>query len=242
MTEVLFAVGAGPGVVGVCEPATYPPEAAGIKAVASWDRVDVEGIVALSPGACFTVEGMQGPEALASLRRLGIPVVAYPMRTLSDIRACILDAGRRTGNGDRADLLAASFDAKVSAAGAGLPAGWERALVLVGLEPPVASGPGSFIDEVLGASGFVNALPQTGNLYPPISLETAAKARPAAVIYPEGEIPREAVDRFLGDLRRLQGSPVRALPVPADLLVRPGPRTADAVEILAGMRRKGERR
>jgi len=61
MTEILFDVGAGREVAGVCAPSDYPPEARALPAVASFEKVDLERLLALRPSACFTVEGMQSP-------------------------------------------------------------------------------------------------------------------------------------------------------------------------------------
>ena len=46
VTEILFAIGAGEEVDGVCSPADYPPAAGRLPRVASWQKVDVEAIVA----------------------------------------------------------------------------------------------------------------------------------------------------------------------------------------------------
>jgi len=238
MTEILFAVGAGPEVVGVCAPASFPPEASALPAVASWDRLDAERVLALHPTCCFTVEGMQPPHALGALKRLGVEVVIYPMTSLEDLWACVEAVGRRTGHPDQGRDVAAGLRARVAAAGMGLEGPPRRALVVVGLDPIVAAGPGSFLNDVLKAAGYTNALTGAADTYPTLSLEDAVKARPDAVIFPKGEIPPRECEAFAGSLRTMEDAPISAVAVPADLLVRPGPRTAQAVEILARERRR----
>jgi iron complex transport system substrate-binding protein len=239
VTEILFALGAGPQVGGLCAPANYPPEAASVPVVATWDAVDVEAIVALKPSACFTVEGMQGPQALASLRRLGVPVVVYPMRSLDDLWACIRSIGERIGRGAQGEALAASLEARVRAAAPPPGSEPQPALVVVGVDPVVAAGPRSFLDGVLRAAGFRNVCPGAGESYPALSLEDAARCAPRWVIFPEGEFSREAAQTLTDDVGRLTGRPVRSLFIPADLLVRPGPRTPEAVERLRAALREG---
>ena len=237
MTEVLFAVGAGPEVAGVCAPASYPPEARALPAVASWDRVDVEAILALHPRACFTVGGMQSPEVLATLRRLGVPVFVYPMRNLNDLWRCMTDVGKRTGHGREAGDLVRALQSRVRAAS---PAGGEArlsAVVVVGLDPLVAAGRGCFLDGVLRAAGYANALGAVAESYPALSVERVAEAEPEVLIMPQGEIPAGLGKAFAARLRKLEGKPVREVWVPADLLVRPGPRTVEAIEALAAARR-----
>jgi iron complex transport system substrate-binding protein len=238
MTEILFSVGAGPEVVGVCSPSTFPPEAATLPQVASWDRLDVERVLALAPSACFTVEGMQPPQSLESLNRMRVEVVAYPMRSLDDLWSCMEDVGRRTGHAGQAGEVVSALKARVALAGSGLTGSPRRALVVVGLDPLVAAGPGSFLSQVLRAAGYENALTGAGDAYPVLSMEAAVAADPEAVVFPEGEIPPKDCARFVEDLRSLTARPLQFIAIPADLLVRPGPRTVDAVERLAAARRQ----
>jgi iron complex transport system substrate-binding protein len=240
MTEVLFAVGAGPEVVGVCAPASFPPEAGRLPAVASWEQLDVERILALQPRACFTVEGMQAPQGIASLRRLGVEVVQYPVRSLDDLWACIEDTGRRTGHPEQGKGLADALRTRVAKAVAGHPGPAVRALVVVGLDPLVAAGPKTFISDVLRAAGYVNVLEGGGDAYPVLSLESVAAADPEVLVFPEGELPTSRCDDLRDRLTRLTHHGVLGVTVPADLLVRPGPRTVDAVERLAAARGRRE--
>lgn len=238
MTEILFAVGAGREVAGVCEPADRPPEAASLPRVASWERLDVEAVVALAPAACFTVAGMQTPSALASLERLGVRVHVYPMESLEDVFSAVESVGERTGRADAGRRLAEDLRERVRQAGRRLPPGRpERALAVVGLNPLVVAGGPSFVTGVLRAAGFENALGGRGEGYPAVSLEDVAAARPDAVVFPEGEMSPEAVRTFLERLEGASGRPARAVMVPAGLLVRPGPGSVEAVERLAGERK-----
>jgi ABC-type Fe3+-hydroxamate transport system substrate-binding protein len=242
VTEIIFDIGAGPEVAGVCLPADYPPEAKDRKAVASWEKVDVEAIVALRPSACFTVEGMQSAEALLSLRRLGIGVQVYPMRDLDDLWACFLKVGEAVGREGEARAKVGALKERIARAAAGTRGAPARGAVVVGLSPLVAAGRASFLNAVLSRCGIRNVLARHGEAYPALSLEQLAAAGPEVLILPEGEFPRSEGERFLRSLQDVQGTKVRAVWVPADLLVRPGPRTADAVEIVARAMRAGASR
>ncbi len=241
VTEILYAVGAGREIAGTCAPADYPPEAAELPKVASWEKVDVEAIVALQPRACFTIQGMQSPESLRAIRRLGVPVYVYPMRSLDDLWACMIDTGRRTGHGGTAETVVAALRKRVRRARQDLPAGLSRAVVVVGLDPLVAVGRGSFLDDVLRTCGFRNALNELGEAYPVVSLESVVAARPDVIVFPRGEIPDSNVNDFMKRVDGLLGRPAARVLVPADLLVRPGPRTVDAIERLCAARQKEAR-
>lgn len=238
-TEVLFAVGAGPEVAGVCAPADWPPEAAGRKVVASWERVDVEAVVAVRPRACFTVEGMNPPEAVATLRRLGIPVHVFPARSLGDVPAMLEAAGRLTGRREKGAEAARRFREEVSLLTSGLSKERIPAAVVVGLDPLVVAGGQSFLNDLLEAAGFENVFVGLTEAYPLVSLEELVRRRPAVLVLPEGEVPEGRAASLRAELEGLQGGPVRAVAVPADLLVRPGPRSLRALEILVRARRGG---
>jgi len=237
-TELLFALGAGPEVVGVCAPADFPPEARALPAVAGFARLDAERILALHPRAAFTVEGMQDEAQLAPLRRSGIPVFVYPARSLEDLLRAVSDLGARTGRGQAAGALVAEL--RAAAAGAAPPVGSAPvpAAVVVSLEPLVVAGGRSFLTDLLRRSGFANAPDVPGEAYPTVSLETLAAAHPRVVIFPAGDIEEAAGAAFVARLDRLLSEPALAVYVPADLLVRPGPRTVECLRRLAEARRR----
>jgi iron complex transport system substrate-binding protein len=239
ITEVLFDLGAGPEVVGVCAPADYPPEAKDRKTVASWEKVDIEAILILRPSACFTVEGMQGPEALLALRRLGVEVKIYPMRDLDDLWSCLRGVGGSIGRAKEAEARIRTLKERIALAVRDIRGPAQRGAVVVGLAPLVAAGRASFLNKVLSLCRIENVLTAWGEAYPSLSLEQLASAQPRLVVLPEGEIPKPEAERFLRSLEDVQGERVRGIWVPADLLVRPGPRTAEAVEIIAKARREG---
>lgn len=233
MTEVLFDLGAGPEVAGVCAPADAPPEAGRLPVVASHERVDLERIVALRPSACFTAEGMQPPEALLALKRLGVAVHVYPMGSLEDLWACYRDVGRKVGLAERAAGRADELKARIGLVAARAPKPARPAAVLVGLDPLVAVGGGSYLDGLLSACGLRNVLSARAEPYPQVSLESLAAAGPEVLVYPEGELAAPALAKTAAALRALRGAEVLSIGVPADLLARPGPRTAQAAEEIA---------
>lgn len=238
-TEVLFAVGAGPEVVAVCAPADWPPEAARLPVAASWERVDVEAVAALRPRACFTVEGMNPPEALETLRRLGIPVHVFPARNLGDLPAMLEAVGRLTGHGREGAEAAARFRREAARLTEGLSTEAVPAAVVVGLDPLVVAGGGTFLDGLLGAAGFRNVFHGAGESYPVVSLEDLVRLGPSLLVLPEGEVPEGRAEALRRDLSGLLGGEVRMVAVPADLLVRPGPRCLSALAVLVKARREG---
>ena len=128
-TEILFAVGAGPRVVGVTDADDYPPAAAKITQVVKLGSVDIEKIVSL--GADLVVAGGNGfisPDSIAKLRSLGIPVVvvyatdvAGVFRDIGLVADAAGESRRRRHAGRSLQAQEAAVVAAVAAAGAPRP-------------------------------------------------------------------------------------------------------------------------
>jgi len=158
---------------------------------------------------------------------------------LDDLWACFRGVGRSVGRAKEAEARIRVLKERIAIAVRGIRGPAQKGAVVVGLAPLVAVGRASFLNGVLSLCGIENALTPWGEAYPSLSLEQLASARPRVVVLPEGEVPRPEAERFLQSLKDIQGESVRGIWVPADLLVRPGPRTAEAVEIIAKARREG---
>ncbi|MCI4397496.1 MAG: ABC transporter substrate-binding protein [Acidobacteria bacterium] len=236
MNEILFAIGAGAETIGVCAPANYPKEAASLPVVASYSGVDAEGIIARGAAACFTIEGMQGEPQLEALKRAPIPVYSYRIDTLAELYECISDVGLKTGHAKQARELAASMMSRITACSTPRGNLLPQAVVIVNIEPLVVAGPASFLSDLLRAAGFRAAFTAHSEAYPAVSLETLAALKPDYLIFPSGDISSGEAQRLVNRLNRMVDKPCLPIEIPADLLVRPGPRTADAVEALSRAR------
>lgn len=238
ITDILVSMGAGSHIVGTCAVPGYPPSPSNAPAVASLGTVDVERVVELHPTLCATASGMQDPQALSDLLRVGVPVVVYRQETLDELWSCMEDLGSRVGKAVEGRELAASCRDRVEAVRKEGPEDGPRprALLMVGDEPVVVAGEGTFLDGVLRAAGFVNAVaPMRG--YPQVDLERLVLLKPDVLIFPSGDISPSSVDSIADSVARITTRRPEPVGIPADTLVRPGPRTPLAVEALARVRR-----
>lgn len=111
-TEILFAIGAGPRVVATTDFDDFPPEVTALPHVANYQGVDVEKIVSF--GADLVVAGGNGfnpPDAIAQLRRLGVPVLVVYAPTVAGVLHDIELVGDAAGAGPAARDLTASMRA-----------------------------------------------------------------------------------------------------------------------------------
>jgi iron complex transport system substrate-binding protein len=125
-TEILFAIGAGDRVVGkVDDPAAFPPEAADVPVVGTFNGVDVEKIVGLD--ADLVIAGGNGgtpQDAIDKLRDLHVPVLVVYAADVDGALADIALTGQAVGEADAADALVASMRAgfdEIEAATSGAP-------------------------------------------------------------------------------------------------------------------------
>jgi iron complex transport system substrate-binding protein len=124
-TETLFALGLGDRIVGKGEDFyLYPPEAADIPDVATFDAVDIEKIVSLEPDVVFAGGNFfTPPDSIVRMRELGLPVVVLYAASVEDVFVDIELVGQASGRSAEAtaivDRMRSEFDV-VEAAVAGL--------------------------------------------------------------------------------------------------------------------------
>ena len=242
VTEMLFAIGAGPQVVAVSSFDRYPPEVEKLQRVGALIDPDVERILSLRPDL-VVIFGSQ-TDLRAQLERARIPVFAYTDAGLADIATTMRALGARVGREQAAAGAAADLEARIAAVRkrvAGRPR--PKTLIVFDREPFTlrgiyASGGVGFIHDMVDAAGGANifgevqrkAVQATTELIlsrlPDVILELRAdaltadaKRREMAAWQPLAVVPAVRTGRvyMFGDPRT----------------VIPGPRVAEAIELIA---------
>jgi iron complex transport system substrate-binding protein len=161
-TEMLFAIGAGPQVVGVSSFDTYPPEVRTRTRVGALVDPDLERILSLRPDLVVVFSSQQ--ELKQQLTRAGVRMVEHGRGGLSSVTATLEDLGRTTGHAGEAFSLARSIEQRLAAVRAhvaGKPR--PRTLLVFGREPLTlrnvyASGGTGFLHDMLVTAGADNVL------------------------------------------------------------------------------------
>jgi len=173
---------------------------------------------------------------VARLRDLGIPVYAAPSETMEEGLRTARDLGTLMGERAAARTAIAEVEAgldSVSAAVAGLDR--PAVLFLIGLDPLMAAGPGTFVDQLLDHAGGRNVLADLDILWPQLSLEEVVARAPEIVIVGSAATadPLAALADRPGwrELPAIRDGRVRA--VDPNLVNRPGPRMDEAASLLA---------
>lgn len=116
--ETLYLLDEDHRIVGVSGYAVRPPRVRREKPrVAAFTSADISKILALEPDLVLTFSDLQAP-IVADLIRLGVTVMAYNQRDIAGILAMIRHLGATVGAADRAEALAAGYEARLAAVAA----------------------------------------------------------------------------------------------------------------------------
>jgi iron complex transport system substrate-binding protein len=243
VTEMLFAIGAGPRVVGVSSFDKYPPEAATRTRVGALVDPDLERILSLRPDLVIVYATQD--ELRAQLGRAAIPAFVYQHRGLPDITKAMRDLAVAVGSAAQGEEAARGFENavdRVRQAVAARPR--PRTLLVFGREPSAlrniyVSGGVGFLHDALVAAGGRNVFEEVHRESVQASTEmilarapeVIVELRASALSNPErGEQDRSAWQRLPGVPAVRTG---RIQVLRGDHLVSPGPRFASAIEELA---------
>jgi iron complex transport system substrate-binding protein len=237
--EILFALGAGPRVVGIPDFADDLPEAAGKTRVGGF-APDLERVVALAPDLVVVSKDGTDRAAYEKLESLGLTVVVTSGTTLDGVLEDVARVGHALGEDERARALVLVLTKRIAAAEAlGRSRPRRRAVALIWPDPPVVAGDGTFVGDVLSRAGFSNVVPKSAGDWPRVSFETLASWNPDLLVRPDTRENAGAFARAFADARWRLVPAVRegrVVVLPGSLLERPGPRLVEALERLAAVR------
>lgn len=236
-TELLFAVGAGPALVGRTAWCDYPPAAARVPNLGDGINPNVEAILATNPDLVVLYNSAQHAAVTRRLRELGVPAVRLNTDALKDVNRVARLLGLLTGHERQADSMSAVFDTALANATVAPAAHRPKVLLLVWEQPPMTIGAGSFLHELVERAGGENLFADVAASAGVVSIEAVA-ARDPDLIFTTGSTPPSFA-------RRPEWRVVRAvrerrfLNVTGSEFNRPGPRSPAAIRELAARLRQG---
>ena len=237
VTEMLYALDLGDRVVGVTTNCNFPPAAKKKNKVGGF-FINLERVVALKPDLVVMQEDAQKRD-VERLKNHGLPVLAINPKNVEGVLDALLAIGRATGKEAAAQALTAELRRRLERARPKI-FGLElllrkhpRALVIVGVDPLVVAGAGSFINDILKQAGVENLAAGVGGEYPQYSLEKMIEENPPYLIVPAGLVnpARLQADRRWQNVEAVKNGKILFLD--QDIISRPGPRVVDAVEAIA---------
>jgi len=235
VTETLFALGVGPRVVAVSDHCDYPPEVVTLPKIGSFLTPSVEAVLAARPDLVIATPSPGNYDAVAQLRRLGVRVEAIEATRLAEVATMTRRIAELAGVPEAGERLVAEMERDMDAVRARVAnAARPRVLMIIGQEPLIAVGRGSFLGELLAEAGAVNVAPP-GSAWPHLTLEYVIAADPAVVIDSSmGSEEATASSSFWARFTSLTAVRERhVFPFRSYRALRPGPRLPAALADLA---------
>ncbi|HEU4411877.1 MAG TPA: ABC transporter substrate-binding protein [Polyangiaceae bacterium] len=228
-TETLYALGAGPRLVGRDDFSDHPPEARALPSVGGLETINVERVLALTPDLVVCSEF--GAQAVA-LERAGLTVWAGSAQSYDEVFAVTSALGRLVGRAAEAEAVGAALKREVGRVEGALGG---RPPVRVYYEidaTPYTVGPRSFVGTLIAKAGGRNVVPEGLGDFPKIAPELVVSADPEVMV---GLSLGEARARpGWGAIAAVRAGRVRQLtPEERTVITRPGPRLGEGLRILA---------
>jgi iron complex transport system substrate-binding protein len=234
LTESVCAMEQCQRLVGVDRYSNYPASVRSLPVLGGGLDPNIEGIVALKPDVVLLATSSRASQRLESL---GIKVVALEPKSHADVRrvlgkiGVLLDIPEAAGAG----RLWRTIDASVEAAAQSLSPRAKRARVYFEVNRgPYAAGESSFIGETLTRLGVKNVVPASLGPFPRLNPEFVVRANPDVIMAGNRSMQGMASYPGWGSIKAVKERRICAFGVDeSDVVVRPGPRMAEAARLMA---------
>lgn len=228
LTEILFALEAGPQVVGVTRNDHFPAEVEKLPKIGDL-QLNYETLLSLRPDL-VVYDPLLHQQHQAHLQRLGLKLQPLPSHNLAEMLDSIRLLGQSLGREAQAQNLVQRLTHNLDrcrARARGLKH-HPTALLEIWHDPLTAAGQETYCSDVIELAGFRNVVTQPG--FPVLNLEEVFRLNPEVLICTQ-PIARELKTRAAwSQLEAVKHN--RIVEVPEDWLVRPGPRVIEALQLL----------
>jgi iron complex transport system substrate-binding protein len=235
VTETLFALGAGSAVVGVSQYCDYPPSVRTLPKVGSFITPNIEAIAALRPTLVVGPTTASDIREVRALRAMGIATLMVDDSSVAAIEESIVRVGDRIGRGARARVLVHTIREEIAAVEQQLRQAPRRTvLMVVGHQPMVAVGRGTFLDELLTLADGANIANVSDQAWPRLSLEYVIASHPEVILDGQMGTDPATPDSFWAKYPTIPAvKNHHVLGYPDDPTLHPGPRIGLTLGLLA---------
>ena len=231
LTESVCALGQCARLVGVDRYSNWPGSIASLPRVGGGMDPSIEAVVALHPDVVLMATSSRGA---ARLEALGLTVVALEPKTHADVQRVLGTLGQLLAVPD-AQQVWRTIDASVSAAAQSLPATVRGTRVYYEVSRgPYGAGSSSFIGETLTRLGVQNIVSAQLGPFPKLNPEYVVRANPDLIMVGARSAAGLAERPGWAGIRAVREQRICEFGAEhTDVLVRPGPRMAEAARLMA---------
>ena len=232
LTETVCELQACDRLVGTDRYSNWPASVLPLPKLGGLEDTQLERIVSLKPDLVLVAVSSRVIDRLESL---GLRVLALEPKSLSDTRRVIDAVAAALGNPDQGKRLWAQIERRIGAAAARVPPALLGQRVYFEVSSaPYAAGESSFVGEVLDRLGLGNVVPAALGPFPKLNPEFVVRAQPDLVMASErnlAEMPKRPGWGAISALQRQRSCGFAETRY--EILIRPGPRLAEAAELIA---------
>jgi len=217
-TELAFAAGITP--VGVSSYSDYPPQAASIEQVSTWQGMNLERIVALKPDRVLAWRGGNAERQVNQLSSLGIKVMWIDAVSIEQVASALRALAPYSPTPKKAEFAADRMLSDYAALKNTYDTPAKKRIFLqFGSQPLFTTGQGSIQNQVLEICGGKNIFAASRVPWPQVSREQVLARQPQAIVVVgnASEIPK--IEQFWQSQLKI---PV--IPLNSDWFERASPR------------------
>jgi len=232
LTETVCALQACKRLVGTDRFSNWPDSVLALPKLGGLEDTQIERIVALKPDVVLSGSSSR---AIERLEALGLRVVALEPKSLLDTQRVIDKVAAVLGEPAAGPALWQQMNKRIDAAAARVPLAVRGKKVYFEVATaPYAAGEVSFIGETLARLGMGNAVPPALGPFPKLNPEYVVRAQPDIVMAAATALAEMPGRPGWNGLRALRDKRACGFATERwEVLIRPGPRLAEAADILA---------
>jgi iron complex transport system substrate-binding protein len=233
LTETVCALGQCQKLVGVDRYSNWPESVAKLPRMGGGIDPNIERVLAAKPDLVLMATSARGAERLQAL---GLTVLALEPRSHADVQRVMRIVAQALDVSDlESDRVWRSIDAAVNAAAQSVPAHAKGQRVYFEVSSaPYGASESSFIGETLQRLGARNILPASLGPFPKINPEFVVRAQPDLIMVGDSNFADMSARPGWKNLRAMQTQHVCHFKSDeSDMLVRAGPRMAEAARLMA---------
>ena len=195
VTETLYYLGAGDKIVGVTEFCNWPEEVKNKPRVGGMINPSYEKIISLKPDMVIISKDGTPKEVYERLKKFNLNVYVFNARHISNLPEEIIKLGETIGKKNEGIKIAKKIIMDINELKKSFKK--QKAIFIIWLEPLIAVGANSHINEIMNILGLKNIASDIPLTYVPLNVEEIIKKDPEIIFIGEGHAGKEYLEKFL---------------------------------------------